>query len=62
MPMVKYHCDDEYPCLVSIDGGWFATDWNDPLVEEDLWLSEQASVFCHFYDIEHGIDEDVCPF
>ena len=62
MSMVRYTYDDEYPCLVSIDGGWFATGWDDPLVEEHQWISEQDSVSCHFYDLEYGIDMIEVPF
>ena len=62
MPMVRYTYDNEFPCLVSIDGGWFVTDWDDPLVIEDEWLSEQSAVFCHFYDVEHGLNDDEIPF
>ena len=62
MAMVRYLCDDEFPCLVSIDGGQFATDWDDPLVEEDQWEREQLDVWCHFYDIEHGLNGDEIPF
>lgn len=62
MAMVRYLYDPECPCLVSIDGGWFATDWDDPLVEEDQWEREQLDVWCHFYDIEHGLNGDEIPF
>jgi len=62
MVMVRYLYDTECPCLVSIDGGWFATDWDDPLVEEDQWEREQLDVWCHFYDIEHGLNGDEIPF
>lgn len=58
---------DEYPlkrqpCLIYDDGGWWETDWDDPLVIEDEWLSEQSAVFCHFYNVEHGLNDDEIPF
>lgn len=62
MAMVRYLCDDECPCLVSIDGGWFATDWDDPLVEEDQWNQEQTHVWYMFYLVENGLDMDEIPF
>lgn len=62
MTMVHYTYDNECPCLVSIDGGWFATDWGDPLVEEDQWNSEQTHVWYVFYTIEHELNEDDLPF
>ena len=62
MAMVRYLCDDEFPCLVSIDGGWFATDWDDPLVEEDQWEREQLDVWYMFYLVENGLDIGELPF
>lgn len=62
MAMVRYLYDPECPCLVSIDGGWFATDWDDPLVEEDQWNAEQTNVWYVFHTIENGLNEDEIPF
>lgn len=61
---MNYPCSKrvEQPCLVYTDGGWWMTDWDDPLVIEDEWLTEQLSVFCHFYAVEHGLNDDEIPF
>lgn len=55
------HSDDK-PCEVYIDGGWWGTDWDDPLIAEEAWVTEQNKVFLHFYDIEYCLNSDDIPF
>ena len=53
---------DGMPCQVYIDGGWWGTDWNDPLIYERSWIMEEAEIFCHFYYIEHCLNDNDLPF